>query len=352
MVAESPTLPDAPAPLAADRHAYLEQRIFALSPLNLWLTAALIYFALVGAYALATAIDGGVWIRPAHGGYVLDDRARIALILALVVCVALAMQRYTRLSQLAEAPTLASLSEAMTSEFQTYEGGNLKRATALGLVGGVLLILLVRAPGVGPHDLASLARFVWFGTVTVLLAVLFARGVELTRVGSGLMRRVIGEGLAIDLLHIDRLYGWGRIASRNSLTWFAVSASACLLFVSTASPLVAAGLLGACAAMGLWVFVSTMQAVHQRIHAVKTHELETVRGEISALRARPAPEPENSVRLHSLIAYEGRIAAVHEWPFNQSTLLRVLGSTLILALPWFGQAVDGILVEHIGQLIR
>jgi hypothetical protein len=32
--------------------------------------------------------------------------------------------------------------------------------------------------------------------------------------------------------------------------------------------------------------------------------------------------------------------------------MRVAGSTLILTLPWFGQAAAGVLVEHYGQLIR
>ena len=49
MVAESQTLPD--RGLGDDRRAYFEQRIFALSPLNLWLTAAVIYLALIGVYA-------------------------------------------------------------------------------------------------------------------------------------------------------------------------------------------------------------------------------------------------------------------------------------------------------------
>lgn len=351
MVAESPALSDAPA---RDRRSYLEQRLFALSPLNLWLTAGVIYLGLIAAYAGAAALDGAAWIHRTAAGYALDERARIALILALVACVALAMQRYVRLREQTDAPRLAEgLGQSMADRYLAFDGGNLRRATALGLAGGVLLIVLFRAPGVGSQDAAlGSARFAWFVAATLLLAVLFARGVELTRTGADVMRRAINDHLVVDLLHIDRLYGWGRSAGRNSLVWFAVSAAACLLFVSQVTLLVAVGLLGACAAMGLWVFVSAMRLVHHRIHAAKTQELETVRGEISALRARPGPEPETSVRLHSLLAYEARIATVREWPFDQSILARVLGSTLILALPWFGQAIAGVLVAHFGQLIH
>jgi len=352
MVAESQTLPD--RGLGDDRRAYFEQRIFALSPLNLWLTAAVIYLALIGVYAAANAFDGGAWIGPAPGGYALDERARVALVLALVACVALAMQRYARLREQADWPALRSaMIPPMAHWSLAFDGAALRRATVLGFLGGVALVVVVRSPGVGPQDSTfGSARSLWFMAATLLLAVLFARGVELTRVGSRITRQAINEGIVVDLLHIDRLYGWGRTAGRNSLTWFAVSASALLLFVSQVSPLVAAGLLGACALMGLWGFVSTMRLVHLKIHAAKTVELEGVRAEITSLRARPGPEPETSVRLHSLLAYEARIAAVREWPFDQSILVRVLGSTLILALPWFGQAIAGVLVEHLGRLIH
>jgi len=352
MAAESQPLPDARAVLADDKHAYLEQRLFAYSPLNLWLTAAAVYLVLIGAYGLAAALDGAPWIHRVGGGYILEVRARVAMILALVICVALAMQRYARLREHAEAQT-HRISQAMGVQFLTFDGGRLKRATALGILGGAALILLFRAPGVGVRDVAvGSARFIWFVAATVLLVVLFARGVELTRTGARVTRQAIDEDLVVDLLHVDRLYGWGRAAGRNSLTWFAVSASACLLFVSQVSPLVSAGLLSACAVMGLWAFVSTTHRVHRCILAAKTRELDTVRNEISDLRAHPGAEPQTSLKLHSLLAYEARIAAVREWPFDQTILVRVLGSTLILTLPWFGQAVAGVLVEHAGLFIH
>jgi hypothetical protein len=350
MAAESQPLPDARALLDGDKRAYLEQRLFAFSPLNMWLTAAVVYLVLTSVYALAAAIDGAAWIHRVGGAYVLDERARVALILALVICVALAMQRYARLSEHAEAQT-NRLSPTMGDLF-FFDSAGLKRATLLGALGGGLLVLALRAPGVGLHDLAvGSARFVWFVAATLLLVVLFARGVELTRAGARATRRAIDGDLVVDLLHIDRLYGWGRAAARSSLTWFAVSASACLLFVSQLSPLVSAALLGACALMGLWAFVSTTHPVHRRILAAKTRELDVVRSEISDLRTRPGDEPQTSVKLHSLLAYEARVAAVREWPFDQSILMRVLGSTLILTLPWFGQAVAGVLVEHAGLLV-
>ncbi len=357
MAAEIQPLPDDVAILAADRRAYVEQRIFALSPLNVWLTAAVIYLVPISLYALAAAIDGAAWVRRVGGGYALDDRARVALILDLVPCVALAMQRYTWLSELAEARAaearMGRLSSAIGGPFLAEDRAGLRRATLLGLIGGALVVLVFRAPGVGLHDVTlGSARFVWFVAATLFLAVLFARGVQLTRAGLRNVRKSIDEELVVDLMHIERLYAWGRAAARNSLTWFAVSAAAALLFISQVSLPVSAGLLGACAVMGLWGFVSATHRLHRRIHDAKTSELDTVRSEIAELRAHPGAEPATSVRLHSLLAYEARIAAVREWPFDQTILLRVAGSTLILAIPWFGQAVAGVLVEHAGQLFH
>jgi hypothetical protein len=54
--------------------------------------------------------------------------------------------------------------------------------------------------------------------------------------------------------------------------------------------------------------------------------------------------------LQGLLAYEARIMAVHEWPFDQTTLMRVGASALILAVPWFGQAVAAFVVERFADI--
>jgi hypothetical protein len=38
-------------------------------------------------------------------------------------------------------------------------------------------------------------------------------------------------------------------------------------------------------------------------------------------------------------------------PFDQTILVRVGASALILTVPWFGQAIAGVMVEHLGQLM-
>jgi hypothetical protein len=353
MVADRQPLPYIHTLAEFDRDAYLEQRLFALSPLNLWLTAAALYALLIAAYALAAWIDGAPWIVPARGGYTLGAQARTALILALIACVALAMQRYSHIRDCEEAPALAdALQQSRADSTPSFPSRSLGVATLLGALGGAAAVIVFNAPTALKEPGFGIARFVWFSLMTILLCVMFARGVELNRAGSKGAQLAIEKGLVIDLLQIDRLYAWGRMAARNSLTWFAVSAAGCLLFVSLTSPVLTVALLGGCVVMGLWAFVANMGQIHHRIRLAKEAELRSVRAEIAALKAQLSGGADVAHKLHSLLAYEARIAAAPEWPVDQTILVRLFGSALILAVPWFGQAVAGVLVQHMGALVR
>lgn len=41
-----------------------------------------------------------------------------------------------------------------------------------------------------------------------------------------------------------------------------------------------------------------------------------------------------------------------EWPFDQTTLARVTASSLVLTIPWFGQAFAGAVVARFSDLIH
>ena len=53
-----------------------------------------------------------------------------------------------------------------------------------------------------------------------------------------------------------------------------------------------------------------------------------------------------AAQLHGMLAYEKRISDAPEWPFDQSTLVRVGAYILIPTVPWFGQAIVQYFVEH------
>jgi len=87
----------------------------------------------------------------------------------------------------------------------------------------------------------------------------------------------------------------------------------------------------------------------EQIATAKSAELEHVRCQIEAQRANMASDAAAATRLHGLLAYEKRIDDAQEWPFDQSTLVRVAAYILIPTVPWFGQAVVQYFVEHMAH---
>ncbi len=189
----------------------------------------------------------------------------------------------------------------------------------------------------------------WYAFATTLLVVLFARGVEQTRAGGRGYARVLSAELRIDLLRTDTLAVLGRSAARSALVWFVISAVACLFFVTDDLNGLTALLIVSCAAMGVIMFGNIMTRIHRQIMAAKSAELEHVRCQIEAQRANMASDAAAATRLHGLLAYEKRIDDAQEWPFDQSTLVRIAAYILIPTVPWFGQAVVQYFVEHMAH---
>ena len=153
--------------------------------------------------------------------------------------------------------------------------------------------------------------------------------------------------MSIDLLRIDRLYPWGRSAARTALVWFTVSATCCLFFVGgglTVAVIVAP--LGAMV-LGFWAFLGTLLAIHRKIRIAKAEALDHLRDEIDLARAELTTDPSATSKLLGLLAYEARIDGAREWPFDQTILMRVGASALILTIPWFGAAFASLVVEHV-----
>lgn len=338
-----------PADIAAelegsDRNAYLEQRLFVLSPFNNFWTTLLIFAVLMGSFAVAATLSGvDVIVIDAHG-VGISRTARFAVLFSLLITTVLGMQRFSRVRERADfmahaAVLKGGVADACQVTALTPGNAKLGRATLIGVAVGFLLCWTIVRP---TPALQTIATYAWFCVVTVLISVLFARGVTLTRGAQRDARGNIENRLIVDLLRVDRLSVIGRSAARAALIWFVISAVICLFFIGGGiDPFTIALLLG-CAAMGIWIFVATMESVSRRIRAAKSAELEHVRTRIDAARNDPGE------RLQGLLAYEARIQAVHEWPFDQTTLVRVFASAFILTLPWFGQAIVQYFVEHLG----
>ncbi len=339
-----------PADLAAelkrnDRSAYLEQRLFVLSPFNTFWTSVLIFAFLIGSFAAIAALSGIALITVDAHGARLVGATRFALLFSLLITTVLGMQRFSRVRERADLMAHAAvlkggIGDACEVTALTPGSAKLGRATVTGIVVGLLLCWTIVRP---TPALQTIATYAWFCVVTILISVLFARGVALTRGASRDTRRNIDHRLVVDLLRVDRLSVIGRSAARAALIWFVVSAVICLFFVGGGVDPFTILLLFGCAAMGVWIFVATMEMVRRKIRRAKAAELERVRTEIESARHDPGD------RLQGLLAYEARIQAVHEWPFDQTTLVRLVGSAFILTVPWFGQAIVQYFIERMGQ---
>ncbi len=339
----------------SDRKAYLEQRLFVWSPLGTFGTALCVFIILGGSYTAAALLSGGALIVRSGHEWVLFHPARSALLLSLLIATVLGIQRYARIHERADFMAFASVLKGGVNDAGRIAGltpdhTGLVRSNIIGLAVGLVLFWTSVLPVAPPAQ--TVATYLWFAPITVLTALLFARGVSLTRAGARSMRETIDNRLIIDLLRIDRLSVIGRSAARGALIWFVISAVVCLFFIGADIDAVTIALLFGCAAMGVWIFIATMERVHRKIRAAKAAELEHLRSEIDGLRPRATADAGVAQCLQGLLAYETRIAAAPEWPFDQTTLVRVLASVFILAVPWFGQAIAAFAVERFADIAK
>ena len=347
--------PAIPAKVPAAQGAPFEQLLFIRSPLGLVGTALLIFVVLFGSFLLLASADGATTIYRAATGPSFAGPVWPAFVLSLLCTTALAMQRYARLAEARDAADYAKiLSGGMASALDVTSLASREarfwRATAIGIAIGLGTSVLIRFAEIREGHVIPNLTMAWFAVVTTFMITLFTRGVEQTRAGSRGSGRTLNAELKIDLLRIDLLSVLGRSAARTALIWFVISAIACLFFVGGDLNWLTILLTLACAAMGVGMFASITSRVHRQIVGAKRAELEQVRCRIDGLRASLHEDAFASAKLHGLLAYEKRISDAPEWPFDQTTAVRVGASALILTVPWFGQAIAAYVVEHLGHV--
>ena len=334
--------------------APVEQLIFELSPVGTLATAAVLFLLLFGSFIGIAAIEHVAILHKGSQTAGFSDAAWPALVLSLLCVTALGMQRYARLADSRDAPAYAriltgGMGSAVDVTQANARGTRLLPATLIGLVIGIALSIWIRISELREGHVIPMGVMLWYGAATTLLTVLFVRGAEQTRAGNRGYGEMIQAELKIDLLRTDTLAVLGRSAARTPLIWFVVSAVAFLFLVGGDLDALTIGLIVACAAMGMSLFVSTMLRIHHQIKAAKDAELEHVRRQIDAARAALHNDDHAAARIHGLIAYEKRISEAPEWPFDQSTLVRVAAYILIPTVPWFGQAVAGYMIDHLAH---
>lgn len=343
-------------PYASPVKIPFEQKIFLRSPLGILPTAAVLFLLLFGSFVAVAASEGVPVFNPAEFQLGISSVAWSALALSLLCCTALAMQRYARYWEAADLTSYANVltgglaSAAIVTNY-TVRDAKLGRATLIGIVVGLIISIAVRYSEIREGHVLHWGTMSWFASGSTFLSILFARGVEQSRAGGKAYAEILKTELKIDLLRIDTLAVVGRSAARVALIWFVVSAAACVFFVSGDLNWLTIGLIVSCAAMGIGMFVGNMLRIHHQILAAKNVELERIRRQIDPLRQTMQDEPGAGARLQGLLAYEKRIADAHEWPFDQSTLVRLGASAFILVVPWIGRAAAEYLIDHFGHFV-
>jgi hypothetical protein len=329
--------------------ASFEQKIFQRSPVGTVATSAILFTLVAGSYVAIALLSGAPLLDSGSRELHIARYAWPALVLSLLMTAVLGMQRYTRIREQGDEPAFRAIAPGASyaaTILRPASQGRMLLANTLGIPAGIALAYLT-VPSNFPLHYPGL--FVWNVVVNILLSALFVRGVIMTAQGGRAFAHMIEHDLRIDLLHVDKLAVIGRHSARNALIWFTVAAIACLFFVGGGIDATIIVILAACAGMGLWIFLRPMEHVHRRIRMQKAIELDHIRNEIGHLRDGAWRDPSAATRLQGLLAYEARIQAVHEWPFDQTTLVRVAAYVLIPAIPWFGEAFVSDLIQRLAH---
>ena len=180
---------------------------------------------------------------------------------------------------------------------------------------------------------------VWVVMITVISmlvqqAVLFAK---------------LGAKIHISLLNTQALVAFGRVASYSSLAIIGALAMFPLMNLDSRIEM-AEGLPGAVATVGplIMIFFIPVWPVHRRLSALKKEALKALSVRLESCLGDDddtQPPPEKMAELTSLLAYRREISQVSTWPFDLSSMTRLLLYLVIVPLTWAGAALIERLVD-------
>jgi len=213
-----------------------------------------------------------------------------------------------------------------------------------------LLIVTSRRPGV-PYLLSDepwAPDLVWALGSNVLLFSLMGRNtVQILRTNA-LFARIESRLAPVDLLRPQALAPFARRGLRSAFLWVGGSSLASIIFVNQEFSWMTGLVLVGTLLLGTVTFLLPVRGLHRRIRVEKHAELERVRAVILRVRELMLGEDDDgtaAARMPGLLAYEHRIASVHEWPLETPQIVRFgLIATLGLG-SWLGGAVVGHVVD-------
>jgi hypothetical protein len=218
------------------------------------------------------------------------------------------------------------------------EGGD--ERTTLRVAGAVGMLTAVGITFVGPGSVSFDPR-TWTAEVAWHRVLSVAMGFLALRLATLLVRQSLN--LEIDLLDLSRLSPFTQQGLVNALLILGFLATYALFLVDLAYLGIGVVLLVFTVGVATVGLLAPLLGVHRRIRAARRAELDWCRARIRAARLALEEGAPTPTRLDELVAYEGRIERVGEWPLDTSAVLRF---ALYLTLP-LGSWAGGALVERL-----
>jgi hypothetical protein len=311
-----------------------------------------IWLGLVGAYvASAWLLAGPGTLFDASTRLGLHPLVRFNLINAAIIAYTAGVLLYERAAAGRDLAALRDVVPSTAEEWSAWRtqllvpgSGRLAAAASAGAVIGLGLNALGGHYG-KPHPGAWPGHFFWIGTLNLvmfgLLAPLAYLSIRRARLFSAL-----GARARVDLLDPDPLAPFSRVALRGAVYWLVGSSIAMLLMIDSDAWEIVLAVNTVTIGVGVVALLLPARGVHRRIRAVKRAELARVRAALHRAREaldQPGPEHPEAARIPAWLAWEARVSAVNEWPFDAPTILRF---ALFLLVP-LGSWLGGALVERL-----
>ncbi|MBW2315789.1 MAG: hypothetical protein JRH10_16575 [Deltaproteobacteria bacterium] len=279
------------------------------------------------------------------------NHERVHGVLVALTAFLMATHRYERRRLSADLLRLEPLTTAMPGGFRAFvlrQTAMPRRALWVSAVGGAV-IGIASYLGSTTDPVNALrndqpAHLMWaLGSNTLLVAAMIYSG-QRTWMAHRAIARIVSCIESIPLLDRAALAPFAHVGIRHAFYWAAASSIVSLLaldFVRLAPLLVSVAVTLAVATAALFGPALT---VHRRIRAAKEAELVRLRERIAsacdvALASDGANAEAGAAVLPGLLAWEARVSAVREWPFDPSTWLR-FGALVVLSIgSWLGGAV-------------
>ena len=313
--------------------------------------ALLVLGALIGAYVLNAAVLGGVaQLADIEGFLHIERYFRLNLVLCLLIAFTLWTELYERGETARDMSQLRPILDCSEHEYEALVRSVVaparRRTTLAGLAGSALGLGMVLVSKFALDG--QIAKWTWtfhdYWNIPLMLVLFHQLGrrtyssITLARFFSDLGRRT-----RVRLLDPGSLRPYARVGMRYARHWFIGSAIAMLLLVNAAVPSMIALVIAITLALGVASLLLPSRGIHERIRGAKQAELARVRhaleGRGGELFDSAADVSADAPELPSLLAWEARIDAVREWPFDTPTLVRFSLFVLIPLASWLGGAV-------------